>query len=125
MKKIAFIGAYDKTDLLLYIAKIFQTVGKRMLVVDSTILQKAKYIVPITSKKSGYITKLPAKDIGEMACYLGAGRINKEDKIKPIKILCFLIFPIFKIDKIKHNPHIITIDKNIIFINLNNIIEKL
>ena len=49
----------------------------------------------------------------------------KEDKIKPIKILCFLIFLFFKIDKIKHNPHIITIDKNIIFINLNNIIEKL
>ena len=56
MKKIAFIGAYDKTDLLLYIAKIFQTVGKRMLVVDSTILQKAKYIVPVINPTKTYVT---------------------------------------------------------------------
>ena len=42
---------------------------------------KAKFIVPILSKSAGHVTKLPAKDIGEMACFLGAGRINKDDKI--------------------------------------------
>ena len=42
---------------------------------------KAKFIVPILSKSAGYVNKLPAKDIGEMACFLGAGRINKDDKI--------------------------------------------
>ncbi len=42
---------------------------------------KSKFIVPILSKNSDYITNLPAKDIGEMACFLGAGRINKDDKI--------------------------------------------
>ena len=61
MKKIAFIGAYDKTDLLLYIAKIFQTVGKRMLVVDSTILQKAKYIVFCTQK--GIVKRTDIKEL--------------------------------------------------------------
>ncbi len=42
---------------------------------------KSKFIVPILSKNSGYITNLPAKEIGEMACFLGAGRISKDDKI--------------------------------------------
>ena len=43
MKTISFIGAYDKTDLLLYLAKIFTTMGKKVLIIDTTILQKAKY----------------------------------------------------------------------------------
>ena len=46
MKTIGFIGAYDKTDLIVYIAKIFATMGKRVLMIDATILQKSKYIVP-------------------------------------------------------------------------------
>lgn len=40
MKTISFIGAYDKTDLLLYLAKIFTTMGKKVLIIDTTILQK-------------------------------------------------------------------------------------
>ena len=46
MKKIGFIGAYDKTDMLLNIAKILTTMKKRVLIIDSTINQKAKYVVP-------------------------------------------------------------------------------
>ena len=42
MKKIAFIGSYDKTDFLLYIAKIMTVLGKKVLLVDATIEQKAK-----------------------------------------------------------------------------------
>lgn len=44
-------------------------------------LEKSKYIVPIYSKKSGYISEIDAKEIGKLAGYLGAGRIRKEDKI--------------------------------------------
>ena len=40
MKKIAFIGAYDKTDFLLYVAKIMTVLGKKVLIIDSTIMQK-------------------------------------------------------------------------------------
>lgn len=29
MKKIGFIGAYDKTDLMLYVAKILATLKKK------------------------------------------------------------------------------------------------
>ena len=42
---------------------------------------KAKYVEPILAKSSGYICEIDAKEIGKLACYLGAGRIKKEDKI--------------------------------------------
>ena len=43
--------------------------------------EKAKYIEPVYSEKSGYIQKINAEKIGKLACSLGAGRIRKEDKI--------------------------------------------
>lgn len=63
MKTISFIGAYDKTDLLLYIAKIFTTMGKKVLIIDTTILQKAKYIVPVISPTKTYVTNFEDIDI--------------------------------------------------------------
>lgn len=45
--------------------------------------EKAKYIEPVYAKKSGYVTKINAKEVGKLACYLGAGRIKKEDRINP------------------------------------------
>ena len=63
MKTISFIGAYDKTDLLLYLAKIFTTMGKRVLIIDTTILQKAKYIVPVISPAKAYVTSYEDIDI--------------------------------------------------------------
>lgn len=42
---------------------------------------KAKYIETILAKTSGYICEIDAKEIGKLACHLGAGRIKKEDKI--------------------------------------------
>ena len=56
MKKIGFIGAYDKTDLILNIAKILTTMEKRILVIDSSINQKAKYVVPAIDPTVSYIT---------------------------------------------------------------------
>ena len=43
--------------------------------------EKAKYGILIISKKEGYINRIDASKIGKIACYLGAGRIKKEDKI--------------------------------------------
>ena len=63
MKTISFIGAYDKTDLLLYIAKIFTTMGKKVLIIDTTTLQKAKYIVPVISPAKAYVTSFEDIDI--------------------------------------------------------------
>ena len=63
MKTISFIGAYDKTDLLLYLAKIFTAMGKKVLIIDTTILQKAKYIVPVISPAKAYVTSYEDIDI--------------------------------------------------------------
>ena len=43
--------------------------------------KKAKYIEPIYSLKSGFIEEINAEKIGKLACFLGAGRLKKEDSI--------------------------------------------
>ena len=43
MKKIGFIGAYDKIDLIIYIAKILTVLEKKVLVVDDTTNQNICY----------------------------------------------------------------------------------
>lgn len=43
--------------------------------------EKANYILEVTAIKEGYVSKLPARDIGELSGRLGAGRIKKEDPI--------------------------------------------
>ncbi len=63
MKKIGFIGAYDKTDLILYIAKILITLHKRVLVIDSTVNQKARYVVPVINPTLKYVTDFEDIDI--------------------------------------------------------------
>lgn len=63
MKKIGFIGAYDKTDLIVYVAKILTTLSKKVLVVDATVNQKAKYIVPTISPATTYVTDFEDIDI--------------------------------------------------------------
>ena len=63
MKNIGFIGAYDKTDLLLNIAKILTTMNFKVLVVDSTINQKARYVVPAIDPTVSYITSFEDIDV--------------------------------------------------------------
>ena len=41
----------------------------------------AKYIEPVYSEKAGFIYSIDAKEIGKLACSLGAGRIKKDDEI--------------------------------------------
>lgn len=78
MRRIGFIGCYDKTDLVIYIAKILVTTGKRVLVVDSTINQKAKYVVPVIKPTTSYVTEFEGIDVAvgfhnynEIKSYLG------------------------------------------------------
>ena len=63
MIKIGFIGAYDKTDLIIYVAKILTMLGKKVLVVDATITQKAKYIVPNINPSTTYVTEYEEIDV--------------------------------------------------------------
>ena len=63
MKKIGFIGMYDKIDLILNIAKILTVMKKKVIVVDSTITQKAKYVVPVINPTVTYITDFEDIDV--------------------------------------------------------------
>ena len=63
MRKIGFIGAFEKTDLIIYTAKILTEVGKRVLMVDTTILQKARYIVPCIAPTKFYVTEYEGIDV--------------------------------------------------------------
>ena len=83
MKKIGFIGAYDKTDFILYVAKILVEMGQKVLLVDGTITQKARYIVPAIEPSVTYITEFEGIDVAvgmptfeDVKKYLGIPQIN-------------------------------------------------
>ncbi len=63
MKKVAFIGSYDKADMIIYIAKILTNMGSKVLVVDSTVMQKTRYIVPTMKALKQYITTYEKVDV--------------------------------------------------------------
>ena len=64
MKKIGFIGGFDKIALLLQIAKVLTSLDKKVLIMDTTITQKAKYIVPTIEPSKSYITEFEKIDVG-------------------------------------------------------------
>ena len=50
---------------------------------DTRKFEKSKYISAVVTEKTGYVQEIDAEEIGKLSCYLGAGRIHKEDKIEP------------------------------------------
>ena len=50
---------------------------------DTIKFEKSKYISAVVTEKTGYVQEIDAEEIGKLSCYLGAGRIHKEDKIEP------------------------------------------
>lgn len=63
MKKVGFIGSFDKTDLILYIARILVATGNRVMVVDATITQKTRYVVPVIQPTNAYVTEFEGIDV--------------------------------------------------------------
>lgn len=63
LRKIGFIGAFEKTDLIIYTAKILTDLGKKILMIDTTILQKARYIVPCIAPTKFYVTEYEGIDV--------------------------------------------------------------
>lgn len=63
MRTIGFIGAYDKTDLIIYIAKLLVEMQRKVLMIDATTLQKSRYTVPNISPSKTYITEFEGIDI--------------------------------------------------------------
>ena len=63
MDTIGFIGVYDKTDLILNVSKILTGMGKKVLMIDSTVTQKAKYVVPFINPTVSYVTNFEDIDV--------------------------------------------------------------
>jgi hypothetical protein len=83
MKKIGFIGAFEKTDLIIYVAKIISETSTKVLVIDSTTLCRARYIVPAISPSKFYITEYEGIDVAigfndfeSIKEYLGVQELN-------------------------------------------------
>ena len=55
--------------------------GDTSYVLEPDNFEEAKYVESIYSNEDGYISKINAKEIGKLACYLGAGRVKKDDEI--------------------------------------------
>lgn len=84
MKTVGFIGAYDKAELILYVGKLLQLIGKKVLIIDTTIMQKTRYIVPTINPTVSYITDYEEMDVAvgfsqidDIAKYVGKTSINE------------------------------------------------
>lgn len=79
MEKINFIGAFDKTDMVMYVAKILVEMGKKVLIIDATTNQKTRYVIPaIDNNVNAYVTNylnidmaVGFSDYNEIKKYLG------------------------------------------------------
>ena len=65
MESIGFIGAFDKKDLLINIAKVLINLNKKILIVDATLMQRLRYIVPRVSNtgNNSYISDYLGIDV--------------------------------------------------------------
>ena len=72
MKKIGFVGVFDKTDLILCISKILTKAEARVLFIDATSIQKTKYVIPTIMPTISYLTDYQGIDIA-----VGFGDINQ------------------------------------------------
>lgn len=85
MEQVGFIGFYDKKDILLNIGKVFSYLGIRTLIVDATMVQRMRYIVPNVSANGSlsYVSEYQGTDVavgfmnlGQIAQYLGTSQLN-------------------------------------------------
>ena len=90
MKKVGFIGAFDKSNFIIYTAKLLEMSKYNVLVVDATSNQKMKYIVPSINPTKAYITNFENMDFANIYTF--------EDTV-PIEIYAGKIAVDFKVIK--------------------------
>lgn len=83
MKIVGFLGAYEKTDLIIYVAKMLSLANKKVLVIDGTTEGKSRYIVPTINPTVSYVTNFYEIDIAvgfdnytDVANYLGIKQLD-------------------------------------------------
>ena len=89
MEKIGFIGAYDKANFLIYLSRVLTVLGNKVLVVDTSDVQKIKYIVPSLNPTKSYITSFEDIDfavgfdsLNDVEKYLGLVYDTNDDNIR-------------------------------------------
>lgn len=55
--------------------------GDISFIKDPSKFERSKFVIPILSEETGYIKRIDAEIVGSVSCYLGAGRMEKEDTI--------------------------------------------
>lgn len=63
MRTIGFIGSFDKSDLIMYLAKIMTVLNKKVLIIDATSKQKMRYLIPAINPTKSYITEYEQFDV--------------------------------------------------------------
>ena len=63
MEKVGFVGGYDKTDLIIYVAKILTELGNKVIILDTTQKQKTRYVVPAINPTISYVTDFEGIDV--------------------------------------------------------------
>lgn len=86
MKKVGFVGVFDKTDLILCIAKILEKAQRKVLFIDATSLQKSKYVIPTITPTISYLTTFKGidvavgfKNVNQVKQYIGIDEDTKLD----------------------------------------------
>lgn len=83
MEQIGFIGVNDKKDLLLNVAKVMTKLNKSVLIVDATIMQRLRYIVPKVSSTPTHVSEYDGVDVAvgfvnlmQICSYLSTPSLN-------------------------------------------------
>ena len=63
MEQIGFVGVNDKKDLLLNVAKVITKLNKSVLIVDSTVMQRLRYVIPRVSSTPTYVSEYDGVDV--------------------------------------------------------------
>ena len=117
MKRVGFIGVYDKTDLILNLAKIFTVLGNKVLMIDSTVNQKAEYVVPTINPTTSYITNFEEIDVAvgfrneeQIKEYLGLTTENLPYDILLVDADDYSKIKEFKLEKAEKNYFVTSFD---------------
>ena len=85
MEQVSFLGSLDKKDLILTIANVFTSLDYKVLLVDATLMQRLKYIVPYVGEKKTitYVAEYQGIDVAlgfmrleDIARYLGKEKLD-------------------------------------------------
>ena len=118
MRAIGMYGYVDKYDFIMAVAKTITIMGKSVLVVDATIDDKYKYMIPNISNEDKYVTQYGEVDFAvgfnsfeQLQQYMGEHNID-------IEKYSFVLLDVESVDKYNSFSSV-SVDKSYLFIASN------